>query len=221
MYSLESHADHYSNLLQQTPAWRHTDPTLLLLLYATIADGLYEVVRGAGNTVHCVWSQLHEFSLANQPAQAMHLSAECRALTQGDLRVTEYCGRLKALADVDEPITDRTLTLQLLRGLSRWYQVIATVNPMQTPFPTFNQARFRLLLKEITQDARGRIDGSTALTIGGGGDSSGASHSFGYRSTDRGKAPMERGSSITGGGGHSHPNRGRGGNDRRGRGPWP
>nr|XP_020199994.1 uncharacterized protein LOC109785819 [Aegilops tauschii subsp. strangulata] len=216
MYSVDSHVNHYSDPLLQTPAWRHTDLTLLLLLYSTIADGLYEVIHGAGNTAHPVWSQLHEFFLANQPAQAVHLSAEFRALTQGDLRIAEYCGRLKALtdalADVDEPVTDRTLTLPLLRGLSRRYQVIATVIPMQTPFPSFNQARSRLLLEEITQDARDRSDGSTALAIGpGGGGGSGGSSGPSPSTGDRVKAPMERGNSSAG-------DRGRGHNGGRGRG---
>lgn len=212
MYAVEAHVDHYSDPSKQTPAWRHTDLTILLLIYATITDGLYEVIHGAGNTAHRAWDRLREFFLANQPAQAVHLSAEFRALTQGDLRVADYCGRLKALADaladVDEPITDRTLTLQMLRGLSRRFQVIATVLPMQSPFPTFNQARSRLLLEEITQDARDRADGSTALTIGlggggssssGGGSSSGATHSPGDRG-DRGKAPADAGTPARGGG---------------------
>ncbi|XP_040254724.1 uncharacterized protein [Aegilops tauschii subsp. strangulata] len=175
--------------------------------------------RGQHRLSRRVWSQLRDFFPANQPAQAVHLSAEFRALTQGDLRVAEYCGRLKALADaladVDEPVTDRTLTLQLLRGLSRRYQVIATVLPMQTPFPTFNLARSRLLLEELTQDARDRSDGSSALSIGLGGGGSSSSGDRGSSSTDCGKAPMERGGSGSSGG---HPDRGRGRGRVRGRG---
>uniref|UniRef100_A0A452XXK9 Uncharacterized protein n=1 Tax=Aegilops tauschii subsp. strangulata TaxID=200361 RepID=A0A452XXK9_AEGTS len=150
--------------------------------------------RGQHRLSRRVWSQLRDFFPANQPAQAVHLSAEFRALTQGDLRVAEYCGRLKALADaladVDEPVTDRTLTLQLLRGLSRRYQ-------------------------ELTQDARDRSDGSSALSIGLGGGGSSSSGDRGSSSTDCGKAPMERGGSGSSGG---HPDRGRGRGRVRGRG---
>ncbi|KAM3277676.1 hypothetical protein ACQJBY_045526 [Aegilops geniculata] len=204
MYAIQHHVTHYSNPDLQSPAWRHTDLTLVLLLYSTITDSLYEVIRGEANTAFVVWDKLLEFFLANQPAQAVHLSAEFRALTQGDLRMAEYCACLKALADalvdVEEPVTDRTLTLQLLRGLSRWYQVIATVLPMQNPFPSFNQARSRLLLEEIQLDARDRSDCSTALAIGlgGGGSSSGAGSSSGDRG-DRGKAPADAGTPARGG----------------------
>ncbi|KAM3389393.1 hypothetical protein ACQJBY_011490 [Aegilops geniculata] len=230
MYAVEDHVAHYVDPALQTPVWRHTDLTILLLLYATINDSLYEVIRGRSNTAFRAWDRLREFFLANQPAQAVHLSAEFRALTQGDMRVAEYCGRLKALADaladVDEPITDRTLTLQLLRGLSQRYHVIATVLPMQTPFPTFNQARSRLLLEEITKDARDRTDGSTALAIGlsGGSGGSGGGGGGGFpggggpaSGGDRGKAPADTGSHTrTGnntrgrGAGRGGPNGGRG-----------
>lgn len=219
MYAVQHHVASYSAPDQQTPAWRHTDLTLLLLLYTTITNALYEVIRGDANTAFLAWNKLQEFFLAHQPAQAVHLSAEFRSLSQGNLRMAEYCARLKALADalanVDEPVKDRTLTLQLLRGLSRRYQVIATVLPMQTPFPSFNEARSRLLLKEIQQDARDRSDGSTALSIGiGGGPStgSGSSSSAPHSSSHRGKQPTDP--APRGGG----TNRGRGGGHTGGRG---
>ncbi|KAI5008443.1 hypothetical protein ZWY2020_009491 [Hordeum vulgare] len=126
------------------------------------------------------------------------------------------------MADVNELVTDQTLTLQLLHRLSRRYQVIATVLPTQTPFPTFTQARSRLLLEELNLDACDRADGSTALALelGGGGphghDRGGGS--FGSDSGgDRGKAPMESGGSSSGGGG-GHPDRGRDGAGGRGHG---
>ncbi|XP_045090237.1 uncharacterized protein [Aegilops tauschii subsp. strangulata] len=150
LYAFQHHITHYSNPDQQSPAWRHTGLTLVLLLYSTITDGLYEVIRGEANTAFVAWDKLQEFFLANQPAQAVHLSAEFRALTKGDLRMAKYCARLKALADtladVEEPVTDQTLTLQLLRGLSRPYQLIATVLPMQNPFLSVERDVFVLLI---------------------------------------------------------------------------
>ncbi|KAE8792684.1 hypothetical protein D1007_32729 [Hordeum vulgare] len=209
MYSVASHVAHYSDPALQTPAWRHADLTLLLLIYATITDALYEVIRGDDNTAYRAWAKLDEFFLAHQPAQAVHFTAAFRALTQGDLRIAEYCERLKALADnmadVNEPVTDRTLTLQLLHGLSRKYEVIATVLPMQTSFPTFTQARSRLLPEELNLDARDRADGSSALALGLGGgglpgNDRGGRSPGNDTSGDRGKAPMDRGGNSSSGG---------------------
>ncbi|EMS59230.1 Sulfotransferase 17 [Triticum urartu] len=60
---------------------------------------------------------------------------------QGDLRIGEYCRRLKALADeldkLDEHVSDKTLTLQLTCGLSPWFQVMVLLLPMQVSFPNF------------------------------------------------------------------------------------
>ena len=54
---------------------------------------------------------------------------------------------------------------------------MATLLPMQTPFPSFVQARSRLLMEEIAANDRARLDGrpeatATALTIGQGSSSS-------------------------------------------------
>ena len=108
------------------------------------------------------------------------------------MKIAEYCRRLKALADslddIDEHVTDKTLTLQLIRGLNSKFRIMATLLPMQTPFPTFVQARSRLLMLQISTNQRARLDAlpeatTTALTIGSGLGSSGSSGT----STDRGK----------------------------------
>ena len=71
--------------------------------------------RQAGSTAFTIWSRLHEYFLDNEAEQAMHLGQEFRATTRGDLSVNVYCRRLQGLtatlADVREPVTDRTLTL--------------------------------------------------------------------------------------------------------------
>ena len=51
------------------------------------------------------------------------------------------------MADVGEPVTDRSLKLQLIRRLNWRFHVMATLLPMQSPFPTFAQARSRLLME--------------------------------------------------------------------------
>ncbi|XBI98618.1 hypothetical protein VPH35_018833 [Triticum aestivum] len=173
MYEVLNHVTHRSEPLTQSATWRHEDLTIVLWFYATISDELYDVVMSADSTAYDVWHQLHTFFRDNLPGRAIYLSAEFRSVVQGDLTVGAYCRRLKALADaltdVEEPVTDRTLTLQLLRGLNRRFQVMATVLMMQIPFPSFLQARSRLLLEEIGLAERDHGESSTALIIQGGG----------------------------------------------------
>lgn len=136
----------------------------------------------ADSTAYNVWHQFHAFFRDNLPGRAIYLSAEFRSVVQGDLTIDAYCRCLKALvdalADVEEPVTDRTLTLQVLRWLNMRFQVMATVLMMQIPFPSFLQARSRLPLEEIGLAEHDRRESSTALIIqGGGADDRGSSSS--------------------------------------------
>lgn len=139
-----------------------------------IADELLDVFMSPASTAYDVWAQLHLLFRDNQPDRAIILSAEFRNIVQGGLFIPEYSRRLKsltdALGDVGGHIIDQTLTLQLTCSLSRKFQVMATPLPMQVSFPSFVQARSRLLM-EITANERARLDGrpestSTVPTIG-------------------------------------------------------
>jgi hypothetical protein len=221
-FDVQDHVEEYSNPEDQGAIWRHDDITIVLWFYATISDELYDVVMTPKSTAYQVWVSLHTFFRDNQPGRTIHLSAEFRSVIQGDLSIAAYCRCLKsladALADVDEPVTDRTLTLQLIRGLNARFHVMATVLPMQIPFPTFVQARSRLLLEEIALNERDRGSSSTALVINNStterGSSSTDRTTQGGHNNDRGKAPAhDRGN----GGDRGRGNRGRG-RGNRGRG---
>jgi histone deacetylase 1/2 len=174
-YDIHGHIEAECEPLHESAQWRSDDITIVLWIYATISDDLYDVVRSPFNTAYSLWTQLHAY-FDNQPGRAIHIGSEFRATVQGDLSIAAYCRQIKsladALADVDEPVTDRSLTLQMIRGLNPHYHVLATIMPMQIPFPTFVQARSRLLLEEIMLNERERTEGSTALVVGnnnGGG----------------------------------------------------
>jgi hypothetical protein len=71
----------------------------------------------------------------------MILDVEFRALSQGALSIDEYCRKMKGLADaltdLGEPIQDRTLVLNVLRGLSEQFRFMAQLIPRQKLFPCF------------------------------------------------------------------------------------
>jgi hypothetical protein len=68
--------------------------------------------------------------------------------------VGEYCRQMKGLADslrdLGEPVADRTLVLNLLRGLSPRYGHLKALIKRSVPFPTFHAGRNELLLEELT-----------------------------------------------------------------------
>ncbi|KAE8799764.1 Sulfotransferase 17 [Hordeum vulgare] len=216
---VESHVLVNLDSLTQTAQWRQDDLQIHLTIYGTITDELYDILSAQDSTAYHAWFLLDAFFRDNLAGRAIHVGAEFCATVQGDMKIAEYCRRLKALTDslddLDEHITDKTLTLQLIRGLATRFSVMASLLPMQVPFPTFVQARSRLRLEELSQAARARTEGATTLiaTHGGSYSSSGPGGSSGGGG----------GSSSTGGvlqrqpdrpsdrGGHGRGSRGRGG----------
>ena len=66
----------------------------------------------------------------------------------------EYSRQMKGMADslrdLGEPVTDLTLVLNLLRGLSPRYGHLKALIKKFVPFPTFHDVRNELLLEELT-----------------------------------------------------------------------
>jgi hypothetical protein len=59
-------------------------------------------------------------------------------------------GMADSLRDLGEPVADRTLVLNLLRGLSPRYGHLKALIKRTVPFPTFQAARNELLFEELT-----------------------------------------------------------------------
>ncbi|WVZ97941.1 hypothetical protein U9M48_043439, partial [Paspalum notatum var. saurae] len=77
-----------------------------------------------------------------------------RTIVQGDLSITDYCRRLKGMADslgdLGEKVEDCTLVLNLIRSLNERFADIGRHLRRGRPFPTFLEARFELLVAELT-----------------------------------------------------------------------
>jgi hypothetical protein len=88
------------------------------------------------------WLALEEQFLGNRDARALHLDAQFHQFFQGDISVGEYCHQMKgmvdSLCDLNEPVADRTLVLNLLRGLSPRYNHLKALIKRTVPFPTFH-----------------------------------------------------------------------------------
>jgi hypothetical protein len=85
------------------------------------------------------WLALEEQFLGNRDARALHLDAQFHLFSQGDLSVDEYCHQMKSMADslrdLGEPVADRTLVLNLLRGLSPRYGHLKALIKRTVLFP--------------------------------------------------------------------------------------
>jgi hypothetical protein len=135
-------------------SWCLLDSVVLSWLHDTITIELQDIIRDQADTARQAWLALEDQFLGNRDARALHLDAQFHLFSQGDLSVGEYCRQMKGLADslrdLGKPVADRTLVLNLLRGLSPRYGHLKALIKRSVPFPTFHAVRNELLLEELT-----------------------------------------------------------------------
>jgi hypothetical protein len=141
--------------------WKRMDCIVLSWLYDTINPELLEVVMNREDgppTARLVWLGLEQQFIGNKESRALLLDAEFRNFVQGSLSISDYCHRLKSmadqLADLGEPVRDRTLVLNVLRGLNDRFSYLGALIQRQRPFPTFAEVKSDLRLAEINMAAK-------------------------------------------------------------------
>ena len=95
-----------------------------------------------------VWLALETQFLGNWETRALHLDVQFRNFIQGDLSITDYCRRFKtmavSLAALGEPVTDRMLVLNIIRGLNDRYSDIGRHLHRGRPFSLLKDILFEL-----------------------------------------------------------------------------
>jgi transposase InsO family protein/uncharacterized membrane protein YgcG len=194
-------------------AWVRLDSIVLTWIVGTISIDLHSLLR---NLPHAwaVWLAIEGQFLGNTEARALRLDAAFCTFVQGDLSVSEYCRKMKTMADslgdLGCPVEDRNLVLNVLRGLSDRYTHLWSLIMRQRPIPTFLQVRDDLALEDITL-------GAQATLISGPGSSS-SSTALAALPPTRPPTPSGHRSPgpNMGGGGHGGGGGGGGGRRRRG-----
>jgi len=173
-YSLESH------VLVDLPApdfpdWTRMDCVVKSWIAGTISTDLAEMVIDRVATARTVWCALEDQFLSNRETRTLHLDVQFRNLVQGDLSITDFCRRLKSMAqqlpDLGEPVSDRTLTLNLLRGLNERFRDAGRHIRRGQPFPKFKNAVDELILEELTMAQQAPTPPTALLAAGKGAPS--------------------------------------------------
>ncbi|VFR00675.1 unnamed protein product [Cuscuta campestris] len=191
--------------------WYQLDALIQGWILSTINDEVSDLVLSSTDSATELWKSIHSLFHDNKPARAMQLEHQFQTTTKGSLTMSAYCQALRNLADwlddVDAPVSEQQLVLQVLRGLPDDIRSQTSFLQFQTPPPTFLQTRSALLLIERQRMDLGSDDHSsgTALlsasnpTIGGRGP----------HSTSSGRGQQQH-SGGSGRGRGSHRSRGRG-----------
>ncbi|XP_050875703.1 uncharacterized protein LOC127079351 [Lathyrus oleraceus] len=101
------------------------------------------------------WNRLEDIFQDNQNARVVTLEQEFSNTRMEDFpNVSAYCQRLKMLSDqlrnIDSPVNNHCLILQLISGLPEAYRSVATLIRQSNPLPAFYQARVMLTLEEAS-----------------------------------------------------------------------
>ncbi|XP_039803942.1 uncharacterized protein LOC120668056 [Panicum virgatum] len=154
-YSLQDHiySDHATSAL---PDWTQMNAVVKSWLYSTISSNLAEAVIEHRATAHEAWLAIEGHFLGNQETRALHLDAKFRRFKK----------MADDLADLGEHVTDRTLVLNVIRGLNERYKDIGVHLRRGRPFPSFAAVRNELLLEEINM-VQHPVAPSTALVATG------------------------------------------------------
>jgi hypothetical protein len=95
---------------------------VLSWIYGSISPDLLGIIMHPGSTARTIWDAIKNLFHSNKKHRAIQLEADFRNTPQGDLSISDYCAKLKTLADsltdIGQPISDETLVPMLLRRLN-------------------------------------------------------------------------------------------------------
>ncbi|VFQ88679.1 unnamed protein product [Cuscuta campestris] len=121
--------------------WYQFDALIQGWILSTITDEVSDLVLANNLSAHTLWTAIYNLFHDNKHARAMQLEHRFRTTMKGQLSINEYCRLLKNLSeyldDVDAPVTEHALVLQVLQGLPRDIRGQVQFLQYQNPLPTF------------------------------------------------------------------------------------
>jgi hypothetical protein len=143
------------------------DNVVLNWISNSISADLHQVVRERGCTARHLWLTIENQFLGNREQHTLYLDVVFRTFVQGDLSINKYCRKFKAmaddLADLDAPVEDRILILNIVWGLNQRFKHVCSIIRRYSPFLNFLKVWDDLLLEEIHMDSTGPPAAPTAL----------------------------------------------------------
>ncbi|CAO2147581.1 unnamed protein product [Urochloa humidicola] len=156
-----------SSLKFDDPEWLQIDSCVVSWLYATLSPELLAAVIQPNDDAYTAWKSITALFLDNVIQRATQARQRLHALSQGDLSVGDYCGKIKhyadILRDVGSPLTDQELVITLLGGISDKLAHCAPTISAARPPMRFNDARSFLQQEEAWITDRANKVVSTAL----------------------------------------------------------
>ncbi|XP_026384138.1 uncharacterized protein LOC113279679 [Papaver somniferum] len=135
-------------------------------MFSTMAKDLMLTVLKTGKTAKELWNHLKNIFQDNKGSRAANLESKFVNLRFVDCNnVDDYCDKLQALSnrlsDLDFPMDEKRLVIQLVNGLPEEYNIVASF--IQQSMPSFDTARSQLRTEEIRREQQSNFSSHTAL----------------------------------------------------------
>lgn len=117
---------------------------------------MLQIIITENCTAKDLWDNIEKFFLDNKMARALQLHEIFHNTKKDDMNITDYYHHLKffvdALKDVDAPISETELVMQILHQLPSSYSSLVDIITNIVPFPTFFKAKTMLLVHESREN---------------------------------------------------------------------
>ena len=165
-----------SDAVHHSPDWTRMNAVVLSWINGSITDNLADTISERGASARVLWLAIESQFLGNRTTRTLYADQAFRSFTQGDLSAADYCRRYKKLAedlrDLGEPVSDKTLVLNIIRDLNERFQALGLHLRRTSPLPTFLQVRDDLTLEELTMTNAAPAAALAAVTTPPGENSS-------------------------------------------------
>lgn len=132
---------------------KRLDSIVLQWIYNTISKDLLITILKPDSTAKQAWKSLENIFIDSKPSRALYLENKSNNVKlESFSNVSVYCQELKTLSNqltnVDAPVSNDRLVLELINGLRDKFESLATILQQSTPLPDFYTARSKLILKK-------------------------------------------------------------------------
>jgi hypothetical protein len=125
------------------PVWERMESIIISWFFGMITSELQDIAKEHDIAAHQIWLTLKHQFIGNNETRTLHLDATFRNFVLGDLSVSDYCRKLKSMADslgdLVYMVSYRNLILNVLRGLNKQYNHLQAIITCSMPFPTFHK----------------------------------------------------------------------------------
>ncbi|XP_065851314.1 uncharacterized protein [Euphorbia lathyris] len=162
--------------------WETLDATVLGWIYITITNDLLKTIIEPDAIAMEAWNRLRDIFQDNKHSRAVSIEQEFSHTLMEDFSSATLKELSDQLRNVDSPVSNDRLVLQMVSGLTEAYNSIGTIIRQKDPLPLFNQARSMVILEEadLAKKAATASTGTVLVAAGSSPFSPPSANSFGY-----------------------------------------